>query len=283
MTRNDIAAIRAHHPCHSAGTCDLCDLISEVLRLRAVADRVRDLANRAEPDTWVSLVGRSDAGRYGLAWGGDEVWDNWDAVDVLGGRLPRLDCRYRVPADAPVKEIVPDYEVVAFVDEVLDGWVLRAILEAGEDGPEIAAIELRRRPGGQPVGTRVLRRLGLGAAVSALNRLVSDPAVARRLSSFGPGFAQAVRRPGRRGTDHRLYAVVAARYVRALGVNPRAPYRVMVDEARGRGEYETESALRSKVQRARSVGVLTPAEGRKPGGSLTQYGEELAAEMGEEV
>lgn len=60
MTRNDIAAIRAHHPCHSAGTCDLCDLISEVLRLRAVADRVRDLANRAEPDTWVAINRHGD-------------------------------------------------------------------------------------------------------------------------------------------------------------------------------------------------------------------------------
>lgn len=38
---NHIANIRATHPCHRAGTCDLCDLIAEVIELRAEMRAIR--------------------------------------------------------------------------------------------------------------------------------------------------------------------------------------------------------------------------------------------------
>ncbi len=118
---------------------------------------------------------------------------------------------------------------------------------------------------------------------TAIRHWLADPGLG---VSIGQPWTQPKRRPGRGGTDPRVYAVVAARYVRALKVNPRAPYPVMVQEYLEKdGVFETESALKNKVYRARQGAdpVLGPASDRKAGGELTETGRRLAREMGEEA
>lgn len=174
------------------------------------------------------------------------------------------------------------YERCAVVARVLDGWLLRAEMVLDDNGaPVVSGIEMRPENGAAGlVGANVLRQLGFGAVTDSVSRWLADPMVKRWI---GNEWARTVRRPGRSGADLRNYAVVAARYVRACRVDPKRPYPVMVEEARQRGEYETEVALRSTVRRARSKGVLTPASGPRAGGDLTELGKQLAREMGEEV
>lgn len=170
----------------------------------------------------------------------------------------------------------------AAVARVLDGWVLRARMRPGDDGPEVYSVELRSLPDAQTVGTRVLNRLGFGAVADAASRWFADPVLGQIV---GPPWTREVRRPGRGGADLHKRAQVAARYVRALESDRRRPYVVMRREAKERGEYVTEQMLRATVHKARRSKpyLLTAAEPGKAGGELTELGKRLAREMGEEV
>lgn len=172
--------------------------------------------------------------------------------------------------------------VIATLTGELKGWVLRGNLQASTSGLEVDQLVLQRGPDGATIGSKKLRSMGFGEVVDAAARMLED---ARASVYLGPEWARRVRRPGRRGADPRVYAVLAARYVRALRASPKAPYREMVREAAARGEYETEVALRAAVRRARRLPepVLTPAVSGRAGGELTEYGKQLAREMGEEV
>ena len=175
-----------------------------------------------------------------------------------------------------------DWREAAAVARVLDGWVIRARMRQGDNGPEVYNVELRALPGAQVVGTRVLNRLGFGAVADAASRWFADPVLGEIV---GPPWTREVRRPGRGGADLHKRAQIAARYVRALDKDERRPYVVMCREAEARGEYVTEQALKATVHKARRSKpyLLTKAEPGKAGGELTELGKRLAREMGEEV
>ena len=148
---------------------------------------------------------------------------------------------------------------------------------------EVKAMELRPGPAADVASSRLLRTLGFGAIEDEVRRLLRTEAVDRFVGAPWAGGSR--RRPGRRGADPRGYALLAARYVRALRSEPRAPYRRMVEELAAEGWHETEQGLRQKIRRARQLDppVLTEASKGKAGGELTEHGRDLAREWGEEV
>ena len=216
----------------------------------------------------------------------------WQSRAVEAGKDHRWWVIEGADGEATAPPLVLDYKlresgpaslaVVAELGGDLAGWILRATMRAAEPGPDFDLIELRRGPKGGQIGSRRLRGMGLGDVIDGLTRVLQDP---RADVYLGAEWSKPLQRPGRRGTDARVYAVTAARYVRALRNSPRAPYKAMVDEAATRGEYETEVALRAAVRRARQLPdpVLTPATPGRAGGELTELGKRLAREMGEEV
>jgi hypothetical protein len=183
-----------------------------------------------------------------------------------------LEIEYAV-ADGRRGEVVR----VAAVAAVADGFVVRAHYRLGATGPW--KVEYLH-PDGLELTERMRRQLGLGRVMEEVERWRSDPRIVKHF--LGTEWGRAVRRPGRRGADLHYYAVIACRYLRACAESPQAPYPTMLVDGRS-DPGATKEALRSAVRRARATGVLTPAEGKKAGGALTELGERLAREMGEEV
>jgi hypothetical protein len=166
---------------------------------------------------------------------------------------------------------------VRAVARVLDGWRLEITYVRSEDGPVPQAITLRPELPGTPIGSkRVLRRLGFGPVVDAVDKMIRDPWLSRYL---GPAWARPTIRPGRRGTDDAFYLDWALKYVDAYERDPRRPIQVLLADAEAAGEYRTEKELRSFVNRARARALLTRApKNGLAGGELTAKASRLKAE-----
>lgn len=150
-----------------------------------------------------------------------------------------------------------------------------------DDGEAMLRLRLVRDVNGEPVRTafevddptgalttRWLRRLGQGAALGEVDRLLEDWAVSRFL---GDEWRRTVARPGRRGRGDAFYAEWAARYVDALE-NGGEPVRHLVHQETAEGRHTTEKSVRGYLYQARRRGLLTAAPKGKAGGELTDKG-----------
>lgn len=243
-----------------------------------------DEEEATEPGDWlfVSRVLHADFGGpvFWYAGGADpsRLPDKFSITERPGEPSMRLE--FFREAGLPYPET--DAFDQAFAVVQLDGWRVRIELDPGRPDM-VGRIEVTPDPDEQSSASSILRRLGLGGVEDALRRWLTDPTL---VPAVGRPWTNPRRRPGRAGTDPRVYAAVAARYVRALAESPRAPYRAMVEQYEAEGVYVTEAALRAKVYKARNLRdgpLLTSTDERTPGGELTKRGRRLAAEMGEEV
>lgn len=160
-----------------------------------------------------------------------------------------------------------------------DGWIVRVRLlkPADDHGTDVEAIELRRMAGDKGVGSRMIRKMGLGGFLELVDDALE---VDYRLGTLSDGgWRRKVRRPGRSGRPEVFYAEWAQRYVDALSQAPRTPIQWLIDaeEVAGR-ERATAAQLRAYVNRARERGLLTASPPGKAGGELTSKARRLLRE-----
>lgn len=153
-----------------------------------------------------------------------------------------------------------------------DESLYRLRLNRGEDGPYVIAVEMSASPSDR-MSTRLLRRLGLGDPLSALDWALSHPAA----SGIADGaWSRRIRRPGRAGRPDIFYAQWAARYVAALEAAPAAPIKFLVSAEKAADRHVTESGVKAIINKARTVRkLLTDSEPGKPGGTLTPKAEKI--------
>jgi hypothetical protein len=200
-----------------------------------------------------------------------ETWDAaqvWDALDRHRSPV-RVSIEYRpTPAGAE------DVTVYAVTDGLGVRWKLRLVTGGTGDPFAVDSVEVHSRDG-QPVGRRLLARLGLGRVHRALDRARSDPAAAAVLGErWGAVVAP---KPGRRGRPDLHYARAALDYVEALEAAPRAPVRYLIEQA---GGHMTADEIKARVRRARERGLLTKATKGRAGGRLTSKARKLLREAG---
>lgn len=197
-------------------------------------------------------------------------------VDHIGLDEAHLDS---LPDNASRNEYLAGLEVrltATAPHPTAEGWTVSVDLEH-RDGEVVATRYSIDCPSGEPIRRApMMGRLGLGK----VGELVAEDiktgfAKNPRLAGWADSFL-AIPRVGRGTRPDRPYAEVAARYVEALQLAPKAPIRHML-EAEGIevGGGETESSLRAKLNRARARGLLTAAPPGKPGGELTDKARRL--------
>lgn len=167
-------------------------------------------------------------------------------------------------------EAVDEVDVHALVLD--DEWELTARYRRTDEGPILEHLQLRPATKDADIlGSKLLRRLRLGAVVDEFAELLKDPLVQ---SYLGEEWHQRPVRPGRAGTDDLFYAQWAQRYVDALAVAPDRPIEHLVESA---DEHLTPAQVRAYLNKARSDSrqLLTKAPPGKAGGELTDRAREL--------
>lgn len=216
-------------------------------------DRVVRVGIGREGTTVTAVTSRPAGGDWATAasqlplsvLGTDEQPESWLRVEWEGDATERLEV----------------------IGEGPDGCLVRMRLRPGEDGPEVAGLELSASAEGQ-VSAAILRRLGLDALNRARERVLQYDETLQGLA--GGQWSRRGRRPGRAGQPDVFYAQWARRYVSALEVAPRAPLQHLIAAEESEGRFATTAQLRGLITRARKRGMLTPPPLGLPGGELTE-------------
>ena len=115
-------------------------------------------------------------------------------------------------------------------------------------------------------------------------RSVASPTTPTRglIEQWAPVSALA-RASTKSGPDRRadaFYAEWAAGYVKAFAIRPRAPNKLLHEEAKMRGDFIEEETIRGHIQEARRRVLFTSLGKGKPGGRLTKKGPQALADAG---
>gem|GEM_PF-6730622 len=171
------------------------------------------------------------------------------------------------------------------VDVVLpgqDGWSVRICFTPDEDGRPYPS-EVRIRCWDQPardVGSRMMKRLGLGGLKKIAEAAITDQVVAEHF--LGARWAKPTKRPGRRGRPVEYYARWAQRYVDACRTSSKPVADLVAEENAKPGVVElvTPASVKAIINKARTVhGLLTDAPEGRAGGELTPKALEVLSKM----
>jgi hypothetical protein len=221
-------------------------------------------------DSRIDAEARSSTGRQGSRPAGD-----W--LPPAEAMFRRAD-RTRRGADGLLRVEYTDdaMDYLAVIGRAADDWLVRLDFKLDDNGPRIAAIELRPSSTATDprVGSAYLRRMGLGAVLESVDDLLL---VDYQISKLAGGkWRRRVPRPGRGGRPDGYYAEWAAVYVAALEESPSAPIKLIVERKAAEGEYVTEAQVKACLNRARVRGLLTRVpSGQRSGGCLTKAGRAL--------
>lgn len=227
------------------------------------------LVNSSQEKSWV---------RWRVRWRDDDgnahefLWDKPGAIS--SAELQRL--RSHIGAPRSPEQI----RQVTASSPLSEDWEVRVDLRRGDGGVVLDRLEVLPGAVGAstPLGSGVLRELGLDWLRAAIERGLRDGHVRAVLPGWYDDLV-ARPRPGRAGRHDIEYAHWAARYVRAVEEDARAPVKYLVDRFAG-VEYVSEQSLRAILHKARQRELLTAAPPGRAGGDLTDKARDLLREAG---